>query len=380
MTDLGPNQSLIGVPGSRDALDTPALLVELDVLERNIAAMAAHARAVGVNLRPHAKTHKSLRIARLQVAAGALGVCCATVGEAEVMLRGGIPGVHITSPQVTASKLRRLIALNAAAEQGLSVVVDHPRNLADLEAAAATRGKPLDVLVDFFAGHGRTGVASEAEAVRLARAATDSKLLRFRGIQAYAGNLQHLPTRAERRQRTLEVLARVRNIVAELSRGGIPVPIVTGAGTGTFDLDPEARLFTEMQVGSYIFMDVDYHRALRDGRNTPPFETALFVQTAVVSANAPGYVTCDAGLKAFATENHKPEPARGAPAGATYLFFGDEHGRLVLPEGSIKPEIGKKIECVTPHCDPTVNLYDVYHLVRGDTLVDIWPVDARGKR
>jgi 3-hydroxy-D-aspartate aldolase len=380
MTDLGPNQALIGVPGSREQLDTPALLVDLDVMERNIATMAAHARAVGVNLRPHAKTHKSLRIARLQVETGALGVCCATLGEAEVMVRGGIPGVHITSPQVTPSKIRRLMALNAGAHQGLSVALDHPRNLAEIEAAVAAQGKPLDVLIDFYAGHGRTGVATEEDAIRLARSAADSRMLRFRGIQAYAGNLQHLATRAERRQRTLDVLARVRAIVSELTRSGVAVPIVTGAGTGTFDLDPDARVFTEMQVGSYIFMDVDYHLALKDGRNTPPFETSLFVQTAVVSANAQGYVTCDAGLKCFATENHKPAPARGAPAGAAYLFFGDEHGRLVLPEGTAKPEIGQKIECVTPHCDPTVNLYDHYHLVRGDTLVDIWPVDARGKR
>jgi 3-hydroxy-D-aspartate aldolase len=380
MTDLGPNQSLIGVPGSRAQLDTPALLVDLDVMERNIAAMAAHARAVGVNLRPHAKTHKSLRIAHLQVGAGALGVCCATMGEGEVMVRGGIPGVHITSPQVTPSKIRRLMALNAGEHRGLSVAVDHPRNLAEIESAATAHGKPLDVVIDFYAAHGRTGVASEEDAIELARTAARSRALRFRGIQAYAGNLQHLPTRAERRERTLQVLSRVKTIVSELTRGGIAVPVVTGAGTGTFDLDPEAHVFTEMQVGSYIFMDVDYHKALKDGRNTPPFETSLFVQTAVVSANAQGYVTCDAGLKSFATENHKPEPASGAPAGATYLFFGDEHGRLVLPEGAAKPEIGHKIECVTPHCDPTVNLYDYYHLVRGDTLVDIWPVDARGKR
>ncbi|HZB91131.1 MAG TPA: DSD1 family PLP-dependent enzyme, partial [Stellaceae bacterium] len=133
-------------------------------------------------------------------------------------------------------------------------------------------------------------------------------------------------------------------------------------------------------VGSYVFMDVDYQNALKDGRNAPPFETALFVATAVVSANVPGYVTCDAGLKAFATDGPAPEAVAGAPAGSRYAFFGDEHGKLVLPAGAAKPPLGAIIECVTPHCDPTVNLHDVYHLVRGDTLVDIWPVDARGKR
>jgi 3-hydroxy-D-aspartate aldolase len=158
------------------------------------------------------------------------------------------------------------------------------------------------------------------------------------------------------------------------------VEIVTGAGTGTHDLDSEDGLFTELQVGSYVFMDVDYQRALLDGYNTPAFETALFVSTAVVSANAPGYVTTDAGLKCFATDGPVPEVAAGAPPGSHYQFFGDEHGKLILPDGAAKPPLGARIECVTPHCDPTVNLHDAYHVVRGDTLIDIWPVDARGKR
>jgi len=380
MSTLGPNETLIGVPGSRAALDTPALVLDLDLLERNIATMAAHARAVGVALRPHAKTHKSIRIAELQVAAGALGVCCATMGEAEIMVQGGVPGVHITSPQVTPSKIARLTALNAGTHRGLSVVVDNPRNLAAIETAARAAGKPLDVVVDFYANHGRTGAATEADAVTLAQAIARSSSLRFRGVQAYAGNVQHVAVREERRTRTLDMLKRVRGIVEALGSLGIKAPIVTGAGTGTFDLDPEAHVFTELQVGSYVFMDVDYNRALKEGRNALPFETSLFVQAAVVSTNAPGYVTCDAGLKCFATEGPKPEIARGAPEGSTYTWFGDEHGRLILPEGAERPEIGHKIECVTPHDDPTVNLHDFYHVVRGETLVDIWPVDARGKR
>jgi D-serine deaminase-like pyridoxal phosphate-dependent protein len=380
MPDLGPNASLINVPDSRQMLDTPALVVDLDALERNIAAMAAHARAVGVALRPHAKTHKSLRIAGMQVRAGAVGVCCATPGEAEVMAAGGVPGVHITSPQVTPPKISRLMAVNARAERGLSVVVDHRDNLAALDRAALAAKKPLDVLVDFSAGHRRTGCRDEASLSALARAVVKAEGLVFRGIQSYSGNLQHIPRRAERREKALVQLAELRGIVTRLRDAGIEVPIVTGAGTGTFDLDPEARVFTELQVGSYIFMDVDYLRALEDGRNAPPFETALFVATSVVSTNADGYVTTDGGLKSFATDGPAPEVALGAPPGSQYRFFGDEHGKLILPAGAPRPPLGAIIECVTPHCDPTVNLHDVYHLVRGDTLVDIWPVDARGKR
>jgi 3-hydroxy-D-aspartate aldolase len=380
MPDLGPNASLINVPGSRHTLDTPALVVDLDALERNIAAMAAHARAAGVALRPHAKTHKSVRIAEMQVRAGAIGICCATLGEADVMVAGGIPGVHITSPQVTAPKIARLIALNSRAERGLSVVIDHPENLAVLDRAALAAKKPLSVLVDFSAGHHRTGARDEAALAALARAAVKAEGLVFRGIQSYSGNLQHIPRRGERREKALLRLTDLRGMVTRLRESGIDVPIVTGAGTGTFDLDPEGRVFTELQVGSYIFMDVDYLRALEDGRNAPPFETALFLATAVVSANADGYVTTDAGLKSFATDGPAPEVARGAPAGSRYQFFGDEHGKLILPEGAPRPPLGGMIECVTPHCDPTVNLHDLYHLVRGDTLIDIWPVDARGKR
>jgi 3-hydroxy-D-aspartate aldolase len=379
-TSLGPNVALVGVPGSRHELDTPALLIDLDALERNLAAMAAHARSVGVALRPHSKTHKSVRIARMQVEAGALGTCCVTLGEAELMVAGGIPGVHITSPAVTAPKIARLIALNARQESGLSVVVDHPDNLAALDQAALAAKKPLEVLVDFCAGHGRTGTATEAELAALVRAAVGADGLVFRGIQSYAGNLQHIPSREERRARALAHLATVGGMVRRLEDAGIEVPIVTGAGTGTFDLDPEARVFTELQVGSYVFMDIDYLNALKDGRNAPPFETSLFVSTAVVSVNAPGYVTTDAGLKCFATDGPQPEVAAGAPAGSTYHFFGDEHGRLTLPKDAPRPVLGARIECVTPHCDPTVNLHDLYHVVRADTLVDIWPVDTRGKR
>jgi len=380
MPGLGPNEPFIGRPGSRAILDTPALLIERGALERNIAAMAAHARATGVALRPHAKTHKSLAIARRQVEAGGIGICCATLGEAEVMAGGGLPGVHITSPQVTEAKIARLMALNQAAPRGLSVVVDHPANLAALDEAARAKGKTLDVLVDFEAGQGRTGAADEAALGSLVRAALAAQGLSFRGIQSYSGNLQHIPVRAERRARALEQIARLGAMLAKLRAAGIAVPVVTGGGTGTFDLDPEGRTFTELQVGSYVFMDVQYRDALADGRNAPPFETALLVETAVVSVNAQGYVTTDAGLKCFATDGPCPEPVSGAPRGSRYEFFGDEHGRLVLPPGAAKPPLGARIECMVPHCDPTVNLHDFYHVVDGDTLVEIWPIEARGKR
>ena len=386
MPSLGPNEALIGKPGSRALLDTPALCIDLDAMERNIAAMAEFCRGKGVALRPHAKTHKSVNIAARQIAAGAIGICCATVGEAEVMVAGGVSGVLVTSPQVTPPKIARVIALNLAAEDGITVVVDHPQNVADLAAAASASGKALDVLVDFSSGHHRTGAATGEEAIMLAHGVhAQASELRFAGLQAYYGNLQHVASRTEREvkaRRQHDVIAR---LVGKLRAAGLPAQVVTGAGTGTHDIDAEAKVFTEMQAGSYIFMDVEYADALRDGRNALPFETSLFVQTAVVSvesATVPGgYVTTDAGLKCFATEGPKPEVISGGPPGATYGYAGDEHGRLFYPLWtSPAPVLGQRIELVTPHCDPTVNLHDFYHVVRGDTLVDIWPVDARGKR
>jgi D-serine deaminase-like pyridoxal phosphate-dependent protein len=354
-------------------------------MERNIAAMAEFCRSKGVALRPHAKTHKSVNIAARQIAAGAIGICCATIGEAEVMAAGGVRGMLVTSPQVTPPKIARVIALNLAAADGFAVVVDHPQNVADLAAAARASGRTLDVLVDFSSGHHRTGAATADDAVALAHAVEAAGGLRLAGLQAYYGNLQHIAGRAERQEKTKRQHAVIAGLVGKLRAAGFAVPVVTGAGTGTHDIDAEARVFTELQAGSYIFMDVEYADALRDGRNALPFETSLFVQTAVVSvasAQVPGgYVTTDAGLKCFATEGPKPEVASGGPPGATYGYAGDEHGRLFFtPATREVPSLGQRIELVTPHCDPTVNLHDFYHLVRGDTLVDIWPVDARGKR
>jgi 3-hydroxy-D-aspartate aldolase len=385
MSSLGPNEALIGKADARSQLDTPALCIDLDEMERNIATMAEFCRGKGVALRPHAKTHKSVNIAAKQIAAGAIGICCATIGEAEIMVAGGIKGVLVTSPQVTPPKIARVIALNHAAENGFAVVVDHLQNVADLADAARASGKVLDVLVDFSSGHHRTGAATEDDAVALAQAVDAAGGLRLAGLQSYYGNLQHVANRAERQERVKRQHAVIAGLVSRLRAAGLAVPVVTGAGTGTHDIDAEGKIFTEMQAGSYIFMDVEYSDALRDGRNALPFETSLFVQTAVVSvasAQVPGgYVTTDAGLKCFATEGPKPEVMSGGPPGATYTYAGDEHGRLFfLPGTGPVPALGARIELVTPHCDPTVNLHDFYHVVRGDTLVDIWPVDARGKR
>ena len=376
--DPGPNAYLVGRPGSRTELDTPALLIDLDALEANIAAMAAHCANTGQRLRPHTKTHKSVEIARRQVAAGAVGVCCATLGEAEVMGRAGIPGVHISSPVVRPHRIERLVALNAVAE-GLSVVADHPDNIAALNVAAEASGKPLNVFIDIDVGSRRTGVPSAQQAVALAKQADDAPGLNYAGIQGYAGGLQHIYDWDERCSRSQEVADFLAETRRQLAEAGLEPPIITGGGTGTHDMDWRQGVLTELQAGSYIFLDTDYQAVTHIEEAATRFREGLFVQASVVSAAQEDCVTTDAGLKAFATDCGMPGLRRGAPTGATYGFAGDEHGRITFHSDE-RIGLGAVVECLSPHCDPTVNLYQVYHVVRGETLVDIWPVDARGLR
>lgn len=376
--DPGPNAYLVGQAGSRDRLDTPALLIDLDALEANIQAMAKHCAAVRQRLRPHTKTHKSVEIARRQVAAGAVGVCCATLGEAEVMGRAGIPGVHITSPVVRPHGVARLMALNAAA-QDLSVVVDHPDNVAALAEAAAAAGKTLQIMVDIDVGSRRTGVPSAQQAVALAQQVEGASHLTLTGVQGYAGFLQHIYDWDERVRRGQEVADFLAEVKRQLEAAGIAPPVFSGGGTGTHAIDCTQGVLNELQAGSYVFLDTDYQAVRHQGEAAERFREALFVQASVVSAAQEDCVTTDAGLKAFATDCGLPELRRGAPAGATYSFAGDEHGRITFA-GSERIGLGAVVECLSPHCDPTVNLYSVYHVVRGDTLVDIWPVDTRGLR
>jgi D-serine deaminase-like pyridoxal phosphate-dependent protein len=375
---FGPNAKLIGVKGSRLRLSTPSLLLDLDALERNIAAMAAHAEAAGLQLRPHSKGGKSIEIARRQITAGAIGICCSTLGEAEVIAGGGIAGVLITSPVVTPAMVERLVALNAKVA-GLMVVADNQANVDVLAAAAQTSAKPLRLLVEFDVGQGRTGTRSVDSALALARRIKESPSLLYCGIQAYYGHLQHIADFAARTKEAEIQMARVRGLLARLAAEGLEPGIVTGGGTGTFDIDPAGKVYTEIQPGSYPFLDREYLEIPVAGNNRPaPFAASLFVQASVVSTHAPGFAVVNAGYKSFATEGGMPLVLLPKLADARYRLMGDEHGGIDYDPKSGKLEVGDLVEFLPPHCDPTINLYDRYHVVRGDTLVDIWRVDARG--
>jgi 3-hydroxy-D-aspartate aldolase len=374
----GPNARLIGRPGGLRELTTPALVLDLEVFERNIRAYQHQINAHGLQARPHAKSHKCAEIARRQIAAGAVGVCTASLHEAEVLVGQGINNILITSPVIGAGKLDRLMQL---LERGavVAVVVDDQEHAASMAAAAHRSGHVLDVLIDVDLGMGRTGISNIESALQLVNVVCEAEGISYRGLQAYSGRVQHIKQFAERDHVYTGQLRFLSELVAALDKRGLKPATVSGGGTGTLALDCREGILTEHQAGSYIFMDVEYGAVtLRANDADAAFATSLFLHSTVISKNVPGRVTIDAGLKSFATDGPLPHVSAGAPVGTTYSFFGDEHGCLNFPTPTDRLPLGSIVTLVTPHCDPTINLHDCLHVVRHDTIVDIWQIVGRG--
>ena len=373
-----PNRGLIGTARGREQLATPALVLDLDAFERNLSYMTAYCTRHGMALRPHAKTHKSVRIAREQHRAGAVGTSVATLREAAVMVGAGLTGVLLTSPLAGAVKLEALVQLlPARGTAPLTVAVDSLAAARALEGRLKRARKTVPVLMDLDPGMKRTGVRSTRDALALARHLACSDVLQFRGVQYYSGMVQHIGRVAARARIYRSQLQHLERILTALQARGLPATIVSGGGTGTFALDCRSGLFTECQAGSYIFMDRQYNDVELMAGTAHPFETALYVQATVISANHAGRVTLDTGFKSFAMDG--PPPAAVGTAGRSrFQFYGDEFAVLSFPRGQRTPALGSRVEFVTPHCDPTVNLHSFYHCVRGQRLVDIWHIDARG--
>ena len=356
----------------RSAVPTPALIIDLDVLERNIAAMAAAAATWGVQLRPHAKSHKCAAIARAQIAAGAAGVSCATLEEVAAMVDAGVPGILMTSPVVGGPKLAVLGNL-LRRDPRVLVVADDPSAVAELSALSTSLGSPLQVLVDLDVGQRRTGCRTVAGAVALAGQIQSAPGLEFAGVQAYAGHIQHTDTRAARTAAASLVADQVRGLCAALERAGLQPGMVTGAGTGSVEVDGPGGVFTELQPGSYVFMDADYLAVEGLGAR---YEPALFVDTTVIGTQWDNHVTTDAGTKSFALNGPAPLPASREP-GWTYSYDGDEFGRLTLAPGARRPSRGERLAFVVSHCDPTVVLYPCFVCVRHGMVEDYWPIAPR---
>jgi 3-hydroxy-D-aspartate aldolase len=349
---------------SKLEIPTPALLLDLDAFEGNLLLMADHVRESGKQLRPHAKAHKCVEIARRQIAAGAIGVCVATVAEAELMSSAGITGLLLTSPQADPLKMARVVAT------GAMVVVDHVDQVRWYDAAARTSKRIVDVLIDLDVGDHRTGARSTEQSIEISKVIGQAGHLRYRGLQGYSVSGSHTSGIQARRQvsgAAFHTAVATRNALAEM---GVETSILTGGSTGTWDIDTHLPEVTEIQAGSYVLMDLAY------GKLGLPFRHALTVLTTVISANHDGFVTVDGGFKAFSTDRGYGPEAVGLP-GSNYRWGGDEFGYLDYEKaGSNRPKLGDKIEFIPPHCDPTVNLYDRIYVYREEVIEGIWPAKA----
>jgi D-serine deaminase-like pyridoxal phosphate-dependent protein len=354
------------------AIDTPALVLELDAFEHNLQRMTFAVRSAKVRLRPHAKSHKCPEIALRQIQAGAVGVCCQKTSEAEAMVDGGVADVFVSNEVVGKRKLARLAALAKRAR--VSVCVDNAANVADLDAAAGAAGAKLDVLIELNVGADRCGVEPGAAALALAQAVTTAGNLHFAGIHAYQGAAQHLRSVSDRRAAIALAVRKTRATRTLLEESGIEVEVVTGAGTGTFPFEAASGVYNEIQPGSYIFMDADYNA--NDWSDLPQFEQSLYVFTTVMSTPTADRAVVDAGLKASSVDSGLPRV--DGWRGVEYVKASDEHGVLRIAPGAQAPRLGDRLRLVPGHCDPTVNLYDWIVCARNDRVEAVWAITARG--
>ena len=361
---------------AEEDIATPALVVDLDAFERNIRKMGELTRGLGVAHRAHAKTHRSADIARIQMdMGGAVGVCCQKVAEAEALVRGGISDVLVSNEVTDPAKIDRLAKLPTHGAR-IGVCVDDVSVVADLASAAARHETTLDVLIDVECGQRRCGVMPGGPAAELARAVAAAPGLRFAGIQVYQGSAQQIRPFQARMSAIEQAAKAARETVAALKDAGLACEVITGGGTGSFETDAASGVFTEVQAGSYCFMDASYLRNLgEDGKPTSLFEPALFVLSSVMSVAATGRAVCDAGLKSMSAESGLP--VIFGRTDVTYQGISDEHGVLTDPNDVLR--LNDRLRLVPGHCDPTCNLHDHYVGVREGLVEAIWPVSARGR-
>ncbi len=367
------------IPGM-DAADiqTPALVLDLDALERNIKKMGDYAAAHGMRHRVHGKMHKSVDVAKLQESlGGACGVCCQKVSEAEVFARGGIKDVMVSNQVTDLAKIDRLARMPKFGARVLCCV-DDPANVADLSAAAVKHGTQIEALVEIDCGAGRCGVTTTQAVVEIAKMIDAAEGLKFAGIQAYQGAMQHMDSYVDRSEKTGVAIGMVEDALAGLKAVGLECDIVGGGGTGSYYFESNSGVFNELQCGSYAFMDADYGRILdKDGKRIDQgeWENALFILTTVMSHSKADKAIVDAGLKAQSVDSGLPTVF--GRTDVAYLKCSDEHGVVGDPDGVLK--VNDKLKLVPGHCDPTCNVHDWYVGVRGGKVEVVWPVSARGK-
>lgn len=366
-------------PGMDEAdIQTPCLILDLDALERNIKKMGAYAKSHGMAHRAHGKMHKSVDVLKLQQElGGANGVCCQKVSEAEVFVRGGIKDVLVSNQVRDPAKIDRLARLPKLGSR-IIVCVDDLANVAELSAAAQKHGTTLECLVEIDCGAGRCGVKTTAAVVDIATAVSKAPGLKFSGIQAYQGAMQHIDAYEDRKAKLDLAVAQVKEAVAGLEAVGLKAEIVSGGGTGSYYFESTSGIYNELQCGSYAFMDADYGRIRdKDGNRIDQgeWENALFILTSVMSHAKPTLAVVDAGLKAQSVDSGLPF-VHGR-SDVKYVKCSDEHGNVEDLQGVLK--VNDKLRLVPGHCDPTCNVHDWYVGVRGGKVEVVWPVSARGK-
>jgi D-threonine aldolase len=356
-------------------VSTPALLIDLDAFEANIERMAELTQRHGIALRPHAKAHKSSAIAEVQIAMGAVGICCQKLSEAYPFVAKGIQSIHISNEFVGANKVA--MAIELAQYVRLSVCVDHLAQVDAIGSAASEAGVAIAVLPEVDIGQGRCGVTSHDDLVALVDGLSRHDCLRFGGLQAYHGGIQHLANWEQRRRAASLAADNAAQYVQFLDARGITCPVVTGGGTGTAEFDVASGVFTEIQAGSYIFMDGHYGSNRWEGRFQP--EHSLFIASTVMSTAKAGLAVCDVGLKGVAVDSGLPMIKTGEYDGQLrYIAANDEHGILEIAPGDLRDRLGERLLLIPGHCDPTANLYQEYVCFRSDLIECMWDIDARG--
>ena len=359
-------------------IQTPCLIIDMDNFDYNLKRMAELITPYSVSLRAHAKMHKSVDIARQQLAHGkASGICCQKVSEAEVFARAGIPDILITNQVCDRVKIERLTGI-ASLGCRLSVCVDDKANIEALSAEAKKQHVHIYCLVELECGAGRCGVADAALVTELAKTIDAADNLIFDGIQAYQGSIQHEPDHYRRKKELDVVIAKVKACLESLEAAGLNCPVVSGGGTGSFLFEASSGIYTEIQCGSYAFMDADYGRIQNqdgDRLDRADWKNALFLLTSIMSTAKGGQAVCDAGLKVQSVDSGLP--VIFGREDICYVTCSDEHG--IIEDIQNKLNINDKLRLVPGHCDPTCNLHDWYVCIRDGTVVDLWPVSARGK-
>ena len=384
MKDMNVNDLEVGydvpaLPGMDEAdIQTPCLVLDLDALERNIKKMGDWAKAHGMRHRVHGKMHKSVDVALLQEClGGSVGVCCQKVSEAEVFARGGIKDVLVSNQVRDPQKIDRLACLPKLGARAICCV-DDVANVADLSAAAVKHGTQIECIVEIDCGAGRCGVTTTHAVVEIAKAIDAAEGLKFAGLQAYQGAMQHMDSYADRKAKIEIAVAQVKDAVDTLKAEGLECDIVGGGGTGSYYFEGTSGVYNELQCGSYAFMDADYGRILdADGNRIDQgeWENALFILTSVMSHAKADKAIVDAGLKAQSIDSGLP--VIFGRDDVEYVKCSDEHGVVADPDGLLK--VNDKLKLVPGHCDPTCNVHDWYVGVRNGKVETLWPISARGK-